>query len=261
MKYAIMSDAHSNPAALALALKDAKRRKCGKFLFLGDVTGYGYDVASVLKQVKAEFDVVLLGNHDSVSSGREDGRFIRMNPNYDIDRVQGQVLPKADIAWLKSRELVYANDDLIAAHGDFVDPGSWGYVFDERNARESFLACPRELMFCGHTHHACVWQFDGRKIVNLFEDRFRRPAVKSEEISFKLRKGRRYIVNVGSVGYPRNDLCCSYAIYDSESRRVTVRRLPFDFEGYVDAMDAAGVMLPSWLERLLRFAEELETES
>ena len=38
MKYAIMSDAHSNPAALELALKDAKKRKCEKFVFLGDTT-------------------------------------------------------------------------------------------------------------------------------------------------------------------------------------------------------------------------------
>ena len=60
MKYAIMSDAHSNPVALSLALKDAERRKCGKFLFLGDVTGYGYDVASTLKLVKESFGVVLI---------------------------------------------------------------------------------------------------------------------------------------------------------------------------------------------------------
>lgn len=260
MKYAIMSDAHSNPVALETALKDAKRRKCEKLLFLGDVTGYGYDVGTTLKLVKKSFDVVLMGNHDSVCSGLEDGRFVRMNPNYDIDRAQGQTLSKPDLAWLESLKHVYENEDLVAAHGDFVRPADWGYVFDEREAAASFAACPRELMFCGHTHHACVWQFDGRKVVGLLEDRFRRPAVKNEAVSFKLRKGRRYIVNVGSVGYPRNDYCCSYAIYDSEARRVTVRRLPFDFEGYVEAMRAAGVVLPMWLERLLRLAEELGPE-
>lgn len=259
MKYAIISDAHSNPAALALALKDAKRRKCEKMLFLGDVTGYGYDVSSTLKLVKQNFDVVLMGNHDLVCSGAEHSRCARMNPNYGIDRAQGQVLSAADLDWLKSLKYVYENDDLIAAHGDFVDPASWGYVFDERDAFASFAACPRDLMFCGHTHHACVWQLVGRKIVSLFEERFCRPAVKNEEISFKLRKGRRYIVNVGSVGYPRNDFCCSYAIFDSVTRRVTIRRLPFDFEGYIDAMDAAGIMLPAWLEQLLRLAEDRET--
>lgn len=260
MKYAIMSDVHSNPAALALALQDAKRRKCGKFLFLGDVTGYGYDVVSALKLVKGSFDVVLMGNHDSVCSGKENDRFVRMNCHYDIDRAQGRSLPKGDLDWLRSLEYVYEDDGLVAVHGDFVDPPGWGYVFDAGEAYGSFAACPRELMFCGHTHHACVWEHDGTGISELFEKKLRFPATEPESVSFKLKRGRRYIVNVGSVGYPRNDFCSSYAIYDSESRRVTVRRLPFDFEGYIRSMVAAKVELPDWLRRLLTVVEELEAK-
>lgn len=253
MKYAIMSDAHSNPAALSLALKDARRRKCGKLVFLGDVTGYGYDVGETLKLVKANFDVVLMGNHDSICSGLEDNYFVRMNSHYDIDRAQGQSLKKRDINWLRSLAYVYENKDLIAAHGDFVDPKGWGYVFDEREAWESFSACDRNLMFCGHTHHTCVWEFDGSKITNRYAERFGMPATSPETISFRLKDGVRYIVNVGSVGYPRNDLCCSYAIYDNATRRVMIRRLPFDFGGYIRSMIAAKIELPPWIVEILTF--------
>ena len=75
-----------------------------------------------------------------------------------------------------------------------------------------------------------------------------------ESISFKPRKGSRYIVNVGSVGYPRNDLCATYAIWDSETGRVTLRRLPFDFKVHIMRMLDRKVNLPMWLCDLLMAA-------
>ena len=60
-----MSDVHANPRALKVALEDARRLGCGKYVLLGDVTGYGYDVKTALSEVRKNFDVVLMGNHDS----------------------------------------------------------------------------------------------------------------------------------------------------------------------------------------------------
>ena len=71
MKYAIMSDAHANPLALETALADARAARCGKFILLGDVTGYGYDPKRTLDIVRRNFDVVLMGNHDSACAGLE----------------------------------------------------------------------------------------------------------------------------------------------------------------------------------------------
>ena len=63
-------------------------------------------------------------------------------------------------------------------------------------------------------------------------------------------------MNVGSGGNPRNDLCASYAIYDAEAERVTLRRLPFDFKGYIAEMLAHEIDLPSWLCDLLQKSKE-----
>ena len=83
MKYAIMSDAHANPAALKKAYVDACEQKCGKFLFLGDAIGDGYDEKTTVDFLRDNFDVVLLGNHDSVcvNAGIED--LGALNRNYE----------------------------------------------------------------------------------------------------------------------------------------------------------------------------------
>ena len=88
------------------------------------------------------------------------------------------------------------------------------------------------------------------------EERFMRPAMKVESVTFRLNPASRYIVNVGSVGYPRNDLCCSYGIYDADARRMTIRRLPFDFKSYITEMLDRKLDLPYWLYRLLLAARE-----
>lgn len=254
MKYAIMGDAHSNPAALTLALKDAKRRKCGQFVFLGDMTGYGYDAVSVIKLVRENFNTVIIGNHDAVCCGADASAVASVNPHYDIDRAQRRLISKTDVSWLRSLDYTCTNDDFAATHGDFIDPPEWGYIFEPEDAWYNFRKCRRELMFCAHSHHACIWQLDGRELENRFEEKFRRPATEPESISFKLKPDTRYIVNVGSVGYPRNDLCSTYVIYDSDSKQVTMRRLPFDFKGYIQHMVAAKVELPDWLREILLLA-------
>jgi len=112
-------------------------------------------------------------------------------------------------------------------------------------------------MFCGHTHVAAIWEKAAKGGCRpKLERRFRSPAVRAESVSFKMNPESRYIVNVGSVGYPRNDLCCSYGIYDAATRRVTVRRLPFDFKSYILAMLDRKIQLPTWLLQLLIAAQE-----
>jgi len=253
MKYAIMSDVHANPVALETALKDARRRKCERFVFLGDVTGYGYDVQSALKLVRKSFDVVLLGNHDSAAIGCEDPDELRYNRNYDLDVRQGRALSAADVRWFGTRKYQVDEKGARFVHSDFIEPSEWGYIAYKEDAETNFRLCNRRLMFCGHLHHATVWERDQYGRVSSKID-FERPAVKAESVGFVPRKGSRYIVNVGSVGYPRNDLCSTYAVWDTETDRVTIRRLPFDFKRYIDEMLAHEIDLPVWLLRLLSAA-------
>ena len=256
MKYAIMSDVHSNPMALEKALKDARSRGCRKFILLGDITGYGYDAERALAIVRKEFDVVLMGNHDSACVGLEPSWEVMMIPNYDIDRAQREMLTKDDVDWIRALDYTYKTGGAAFTHGDFTQPKSWNYIFSCEEAVRNFFSRTEKLMFCGHTHHAAIWEQNKKgEFKSKSEKRFRTPAVKPETITFTPRNESRYIVNVGSVGYPRNDLCSTYCIWDSVANKVTIRRLAFDFKGYIIEMLKHNVELPRWLAELLMKAK------
>lgn len=92
MKYAIMSDAHAKPAALLKVVDDAKDQACGRFVFLGDAVGYGYDAKTTVDILQTQFDVVLRGNHDVAcrqTLAREDAEWLRSR----ADRHDGDGLP------------------------------------------------------------------------------------------------------------------------------------------------------------------------
>ena len=257
MKYAIMSDVHANPKALETALADAHKAGCGKFILLGDVTGYGYDPKRTLELVRANFDVVLLGNHDSACVELEPEWEVRVNNNYDLDRMACEQLSEEERAWLRKCAYQHEEPDFICTHGDFTQPKMWNYILDKAAAERNFRFRNEQLMFCGHTHHAAIWALTGKGVCRpKLEHRFRQPAAKKESISFKLNPASRYIVNVGSVGYPRNDLCSAYGIFDADVRRMTIRRLPFDFKSYITEMLDRKLDLPYWLYRLLLAARE-----
>ena len=113
-------------------------------------------------------------------------------------------------------------------------------------------------MFCGHTHHAMVWESTEKGVIReKLSSRFAQAALKPESVSFKLTKSR-HIVNCGSVGYPRADLCSSYAIFDSSAAKVCVRRLPFDFKSYMTEMLQNDQALPDWLVEILLAASQKE---
>ena len=252
MKYAIMSDVHANPAALEAALADARSLGCERFVMLGDTTGYGYDAKRALDLVRESFDIVLMGNHDSACLGFENRPWDLANPNYDLDRSQRSSLSDGDVKWLQGRRPLRVDGGMAFAHGDFTDPKAWNYIMGAEDAAASFEARRERLLFCGHTHHAEVWSVSRSRLVTRpSEGRVKSPPSAPELLEFARKEGARYIVNVGSVGYPRRDLCTTYAVCDPAADSFAIRRLPFDFKGYVKSMLSLGVNLPLWLYDLL----------
>ena len=245
MRYAVMSDAHANPLALKTALADARRRRCRKFLFLGDTTGYGYAVKETLRLIREKFDVVLMGNHDSACVGLEPWLEVHMNRNYHVDLMNREELEEEEIRWLKNRPYLHVEGEAAFAHGDFTDPPVWNYIFGPQEAAASLAARKERILFCGHTHHAAAWEMDETGAVRFFypvcEER------QSATKTFPVKPGSRYVVNVGSVGYPRCDFCSTYVIYDTEAQRLTFRRLPIDILAYAEKLEAHGINLPFWL--------------
>ena len=218
MRYAIISDIHANESALRHVLADASAQGAEQVICLGDVVGYGPLPKETLALVRSSAALTLAGNHDDAVSGRQgaDG-FIDL-AGEAVGRHR-EALSAGDLDWLRNLPYDGKIDGAVVAHGDIVDPKKFYYIEDEADASANFNATDAQLLFVGHTHVPGVFLTgQSGKVYRL------------DPQDFALEDGKRYIVNPGSVGYPReaNGQCySSYVIYDSSERSVCFRMLPF----------------------------------
>ena len=141
---------------------------------------------------------------------------------------------------------------ITAVHATLDSPDSWGYIFDEHHAQDNFSYQFTPLCFIGHSHVPVgfckkpITSFSDRMIEtildwearNVSESRFGKP----ESITLNLETGYKYLLNVGSVGQPRNrDPRASFAIYDSDMKTVTRYSLPYDIPAAQQKILAAGL--------------------
>ena len=218
MVYAIISDVHANAIALSAVLEDARRCGAKRLLCLGDVVGYGPEPESTVSTIRARAAFTLAGNHDDAVSGRLDASdFIDLAA--DAVSRHREALSEENLAWLKSLPYTYNGKSFLCAHGDFTSPRTFEYVSDEQEAAANFAATKAQLMFVGHSHIPGIFLTGASgKVYSL------------PPTDFTLEDGKRYIVNPGSVGYPRTNgnICEStYVLYDDAEKTVSFRRLPF----------------------------------
>lgn len=218
MKYAIISDIHANRYALSKVLLDAAANGAGEIVCLGDIVGYGPEPKEALDEIRTRAALVVAGNHDDALS-------MRMNSDDFIGLAKDailrhrELLSSQDVKYLHSLPYTLEIEGAAVSHGDFTDPPSFNYVETEDDARENFDATTHRLMFAGHTHEPGIFLVGASGTV-----------YKTSPQDFTMEQGKRYIVNPGSVGYPRTkDGKClsSYVLYDSRAQTVEFRFIPF----------------------------------
>ena len=229
MKYAIISDVHANLTALKNVLADAKAQGAEKIVCLGDVVGYGPLPAETVALARKECFIVLAGNHDDAVSGRGDASTFIDLAKEAVERHRA-ALSEADIEWLKSLPYTCTLDKAVAAHGDVFDPPKFYYILDEGGAEANFAKSDARLIFVGHTHEPAIF-LTGRSGT----------VYKTGPQDFTIEDHKRYIVNPGSVGYPREaegKCFSSYVLYDSTERTVMFRYLPFQVSSVMQRGEA-----------------------
>ncbi len=218
MRYAILSDIHANLEALERVLQDARAQGIDQIICLGDVVGYGPQPDATVSRVHEVCAVTLAGNHDDAVSGRGDAsQFIDLAGDA-IVRHRAALSPDA-LAWLRSLPWTCELEGAVCAHGDLCDPPKFYYIEDEADATANFNTTTARLIFVGHTHTPEIFLTGQSGAVYQIEPQ-----------DFTLEDGKRYIVNPGSVGYPREkDGHCfsSYVIYDATEGTICYRFLPF----------------------------------
>ena len=246
MRYAILSDIHANAAALQSVLTDAADMHAERIICLGDVLGYGPEPVEALELTYRRAHVCLAGNHDDAVSGRYPVEEFTEIAAAAVKRHRAALAQKA-IDWLRhlphtcefaSADGGSADGAFACSHGEFYDPKHFDYILEPADAMPSWRERTEQLLFVGHTHKPGIFVLGESGVPHALEP-----------MDFTLQPGKRYVVNVGSVGYPRSGACRSfYCIYDDRSRAVFFRSLPFDLEGYRAKMNGQGVDEAPWIK-------------
>lgn len=247
MKIAVISDVHANPTALEKVLVDAKEQGCERTICLGDIVGYGYDPVSCIDICRKNNLLCVKGNHDAGLIGELSLEWFSPTARYGIEWQRGKVNEEhrrflEALAYNHTEEL--GNRKVAFAHGSFNAPEYFDYIQNHLDAaREMWFMKERgyDILFVGHTHYASTFVQDADEQVSefLLDD--------APDLSVNLKNWAQAIVNVGSVGYPRNQRKSIYVIFDTEEMMVHYRSLSFDFRGYKDELIDRTLRIPLWL--------------
>ncbi len=236
MKYAVIADIHGNLEALKVVLDDAKSQKVTHYCCVGDTVGYGANPKDCLDIVRQMNMPCVKGNHDEYSSSEEELDGFNPHAAEAVTWTRKQ-LTKEDRQWLRDLKYVRMVASFSMVHATLDGPGRWGYVFDKLMAAASFTYQNTSVCFFGHTHVPVAFVRDS--------------VVRGGSYSkFKVEPGRKYFVNVGSVGQPRDgNPKTAYVIYDLDESTIEIRRLDYDIPTAQKKILAAGLP-PRLAERL-----------
>lgn len=216
---AIISDVHANLEALERVLADAVRNGANRVFCLGDIVGYGPEPAETIARIREACVMTLAGNHDRAVAGQIGTAHFNAAAREGVERHQAQ-LGREAILWLRNLTATARLDRAAFAHGDTVDPEAFRYVMTKEDAAAVFDSTDAQVIFVGHTHEPKIHLTGASGEV--YE-------LKAQD--FILEEGKRYVVNVGAVGYPREangPHASTYVLYDEETGVVRYRALPFD---------------------------------
>jgi predicted phosphodiesterase len=236
MKYAIIADIHANLEAFQVVLEDIKAQKCTHVACLGDVVGYNANPKECLDIVRSMNIPCVKGNHDEYCSSEENLEGFSPNAAAAALWTRPRLTPD-DRQWLRDLKYLRLVSSFTIVHATLDVPQRWGYVFDKLMAAASFTYQNTPVCFFGHTHVPLAF----------IRDSVVRGGTYSK---FKVEPGRKYFVNVGSVGQPRDgDPKAKYVVYDMDEGSIELRKLDYDIASAQKKILDAGLP-PRLAERL-----------
>lgn len=224
MKYGIIGDIHSNLEAFQKILEVAKAEGVEKFICIGDVVGYNANPHECMELLRS-LDVlaVVKGNHDDyVSNGQETVGFNPLAAKA-VEWTRNQ-LSDEERQWLAALEFtkivqIPGYGRLQVVHATLDNPWGWGYIFDRYSAETCMAYMKFQLCFVGHTHVPVMFDKYESSITGSFYD------------VVHLEVNHRYLINVGSVGQPRDgDPTAAFAIFSPDEMTVSLHRVEYDMQ-------------------------------
>ena len=231
VRLAVVSDLHANLEASEAVFADADARGVNAVLCLGDIVGYGPDPAECVELVRERCETAILGNHDAAVALNADVGVLPRD-GQAAARLHQALLSDDHLEWLGALPLRTVAHAVTLAHAAPDHPEDWPRLDSFQAIQAQFDAFDTDLCFVGHSH---------------------KPAVASNSLGvFNVRPGHRFLVDVGSVGQPRDhDPRASYAVYDTDAFKVEIVRVHYDVARTASKITRRGLP-PDLGSRLLR---------
>lgn len=221
MKIAILSDIHSNLEALQACCRKARSAGADQYVCLGDIIGYGADPVATLELVMSLPGLIAVrGNHDEAAlTGRYPG--VKQSIQ-DAILWTHQRLSDDHLKFISDLPYVQTHNGAVYAHASLHHPEKWTYLTHPEQIKKNIDIAEQPLVFIGHTHLPRFYYETTQQLI-----KFMHP---QSGVALPLYQQRRYLINVGSVGQPRDgNSAASFVIYDTTKAEVTFYRAAYDF--------------------------------
>ncbi|MCK5219274.1 metallophosphoesterase family protein [bacterium] len=238
MRVALISDVHSNLEALEAVLKDIRSTGVDEIYSLGDVVGYGADPAACLDLVQSACKIMLRGNHESALLDSSRKADMATNAVQAINWTRSQ-LSSRELSLMASWPVVSVGSDARLVHASPDHPGEFQYLKSRWDMENAFKSFSEQICFYGHTHQPAAAEEIIPGAIRILPPR-----------SFILDAKCRYLVNVGSVGQPRNrDTTACWVLVTNHPPEVGFNSVAYDIRSAQEKILKAG--LPSILAKRL----------
>jgi len=231
VKLAIISDIHGNHEALSAVAADIRARGADAVACLGDIVGYGAEPAACLDLVRGLDPVaVIQGNHDAYAADDRNVSAFNIHAQRAIQWTREQ-LSAEQRAWLAALPLeATPAPEVTLVHANVTDPEGWGYVQFPAEGALAMLDQATRYCFYGHTHVPTAFCQEGGAVHQL------------EPGDLDLSAGDLWLVNVGSVGQPRDgDPRAAWSLLDLDAQRLLLHRVEYDVAAAAAKIRAAGL--------------------
>jgi predicted phosphodiesterase len=226
--YAVLADIHGNLHALNAVLDDIQSQGADEIVCLGDIVGYGAYPKQCTEVVRDLCPVTVAGNHDWGVVGKVDIEYFNADARDSVEWTREQVAGQ-HVEYLRNLGLLKVLDDLTIVHSSLFAPEYFDYIQTLYDVQLNFKHLGTAIGFVGHSHVPVMF-LDTDPVDCFLEQEFCLPP------------GKRALVNVGSVGQPRDLIpLASYALYDSGARKVRMQRVEYDVQAAAQDIINAGL--------------------
>jgi len=242
LRYGIFGDIHGNWHALDAVLRAYEEEAIDAYLCTGDLVGYGAHPKECIDAVRRLTSHIVAGNHDFAVCEKLTLEFFNSYAKSAVLWTR-EALDQEDLEFLRNLPLIdYVDKDVTLAHATIYDSHAFDYIQTQYDAHLSLQEMRTLAGFVGHSHIPITFYLKDGTVSWTMEQ------------ALDVTEYERVLVNVGSVGQPRDENPdAAYAVFDTEERKIWIKRVPYDIDAAVAAIEENN--LPRILGERLRLGK------